>query len=164
MAQLDFPSIDQLCRKKISRQGIWNERYKIYLQSDKQKGPIYTQTVETNDCSEQIKTSVCLLLETWKLSHTILFALKQLVVYSGCNINANILFSEETKTITCISNTTVTKINGWGYTHDRRANKNPYPHDRRADKDSYPHDRNVTNDLCSLIKLCSAFIMVNFST
>ena len=54
--------------------------------------------------------------------------------------------------------------NGWGYTHDRRADKNPYPHDRRADKDSYPHDRNVTDDLCSLIKLCSAFIMVNFST
>ena len=42
---------------------------------------------------------------------------------------------------------------GWGYTHDRR-----------ADKDSYPHDRNVTDELCSLIKLCFAFIMVNFST
>ena len=28
------------------------------------------------------------------------------------------------------------------------------------DKDSYPHDRNVTDDLCSLIKLCFAFIMV----
>ena len=50
---------------------------------------------------------------------------------------------------------------GYGYTHDRR---NPYQHDRRADKDSYPHDRNVTDDLCSLIKLCFAFIMVNFST
>ena len=48
----------------------------------------------------------------------------------------------------------------WGYTHDRRANKYPY---RSADKDSYPHDRNVTDDLCSLIKLCFAFIMVNFS-
>ena len=34
----------------------------------------------------------------------------------------------------------------------------------RADKDSYRHDRNVTDDLCSLIKLCFAFIMVNFST
>ena len=72
-------------------------------------------------------------------------------------------------------------VNGWGYTHDRRADKNPYPHDgydrradkdsyphdgydRRADKDSYPHDRNVTDELCSLIKLCFAFIMVNFST
>ena len=43
--------------------------------------------------------------------------------------------------------------NGWGYTHDRR-----------ADKDSHPHDRNVTDDLCSLIKFCFAFIMVNFST
>ena len=32
---------------------------------------------------------------------------------------------------------------GWGYTHDRRADKYPYPHDRRADKDSYPHDKNV---------------------
>ena len=42
--------------------------------------------------------------------------------------------------------------------------KYPYPHDRRADKDSYPHDRNVTDDLCSLIKLCFAFIMVNFSS
>ena len=53
---------------------------------------------------------------------------------------------------------------GWGYTHDGRADNYPYPHDRRADKDSYPHDRNVTDDLCSLIKLCFAFIMVNFST
>ena len=33
------------------------------------------------------------------------------------------------------------KDEGWGYTHDGRADKNPYPHDRRADKDSYPHDR-----------------------
>ena len=49
-------------------------------------------------------------------------------------------------------------------TTDRRADKYPYPHDRRADKDSYPHDWNVTDDLCSLIKLCFAFIMVNFST
>ena len=56
------------------------------------------------------------------------------------------------------------KLFGWGYTHDRRADKNPYPHDRRADKDSYPHDRNVTDDLCSLIKLCFALIMINFST
>ena len=48
--------------------------------------------------------------------------------------------------------------------HDRRADKNPYPHDRCADKDTYPHDRNVTDDLCSLIKHCFAFIKVNFST
>ena len=48
--------------------------------------------------------------------------------------------------------------------HDRCADKYPYPHDRRADKDSYPLDRNVTDDQCSLIKLCFAFIMVNFST
>ena len=53
---------------------------------------------------------------------------------------------------------------GWGYTHDRRANKNPYLKDRRADKDSYLDDRNVTDDLCSLIELCFAFIMVNFLT
>ena len=59
---------------------------------------------------------------------------------------------------------TACKNGGWGYTHDHRADKNPYPHDRRADKDSYPHDRNVTDDLCSLIKFCCAFIMVNFST
>ena len=25
---------------------------------------------------------------------------------------------------------------GWGYAHDRRADKYPYPQDRRADKDS----------------------------
>ena len=36
--------------------------------------------------------------------------------------------------------------------------KYPYPHDRLADKDSYPHDSNVTDDLCSLIKLCFAFM------
>ena len=47
---------------------------------------------------------------------------------------------------------------GRGYTHDRRADKYPYPHDRRAGKDSYPHDRNVTDDLCSFIKLCFAFL------
>ena len=47
--------------------------------------------------------------------------------------------------------------------HDRRADKYPYLHDRHADKVSYPHDRNVTDDLCSLIKLWFAFIMVNFS-
>ena len=35
-------------------------------------------------------------------------------------------------------------------------------HVRHADKNPYPHDRNVTDDLCSLIKLCSAFIMVIF--
>ena len=55
-------------------------------------------------------------------------------------------------------------LNGWGYTHDCHADEYPYMHDRRADKDSYLHDRNVTDDLCSLIKLCFAFIMVNFST
>ena len=49
---------------------------------------------------------------------------------------------------------------GLGYTHDGRSDKYPYPHDRRADKDSYPQDRNVTEDLCSLIKLRFAFIMV----
>ena len=43
-------------------------------------------------------------------------------------------------------------IYGWGYTHDCH-----------ADKDSYPYDMNVTDDLFSLIKLCFAFIIVNFS-
>ena len=48
--------------------------------------------------------------------------------------------------------------------HDQSADKYPYPHDCRADKDSYRHDGNVTDHLCSLIKFCFAFIMVNFST
>ena len=55
----------------------------------------------------------------------------------------------------------------WLRLYARPADKNPYRHGRRADKDSYPHDRNgsyITDDLCSLIKLCFAFIMVNFST
>ena len=51
---------------------------------------------------------------------------------------------------------------GWGSTHHGRADKYRYPHDRRADKDSYSHDSNVTDDLCSLIKLCFAFIMFFF--
>ena len=50
----------------------------------------------------------------------------------------------------------------WGYTHDCRADKYPYPHDRRTGKDSYPHDRNVTDYLCSLIKLCFAFLWLIF--
>ena len=65
--------------------------------------------------------------------------------------------------MTAITSATVGKTQpwvGWGYTHDRRTDKYPYPQDRCADKDSYPHDRNVTDDL----KLCFAFIMVNFST
>ena len=45
--------------------------------------------------------------------------------------------------------------------HDRRATKYPYPHDRRSDKDSYAHNRNLTDDLCSVIKLCFAFIIVS---
>ena len=53
---------------------------------------------------------------------------------------------------------------GWGYAHDHRADKYSYPHDRCANKDSDSHDRNVTDYLCSLIKLCFAFIMINFST
>ena len=48
----------------------------------------------------------------------------------------------------------------WGYTRDRRADKYPYPHNHCANKDSYPHDWNVTDDLCSLIKLCFAFIII----
>ena len=70
-------------------------------------------------------------------------------------------------TLTCkFSNPAVINhVKVWlGYTHDHRADKYPYPQDRRADKDSYPHDRNVIDNLCSLIKLFFAFIMVNFST
>ena len=51
---------------------------------------------------------------------------------------------------------------GWGYTHDRRADKYPYPHDRRADKDSYPHNRNVTDDLCCLINFVLHFLWLIF--
>ena len=50
----------------------------------------------------------------------------------------------------------------WSLCNIGRNDKNPYLHDRRADKDFYPHDRNVTDYLCSLIKLCFAFIMANF--
>ena len=42
--------------------------------------------------------------------------------------------------------TQTSHLEGWGYTHDRRADKYPYPHNCCADKDSYPHDRNVLND------------------
>ena len=71
------------------------------------------------------------------------------------------IFSSHLATVATGSANPVTGITeGWGYTHDGRADKYPYPHDCRADKDSYPHDRNVTDDLCSLIKLCFAFIMV----
>ena len=45
----------------------------------------------------------CLLVT---LCHTTHYAIKQLVVYSECNIYANILFNKETKTITSMSKTT----------------------------------------------------------
>ena len=47
--QIEFPSIDQLCRKKIYGQIIWNAREKKILtfwQTNKQKEHIYIQTVE----------------------------------------------------------------------------------------------------------------------
>ena len=46
-----------------------------------------------------MKCMSCLLV---MLCHTTLFAIKQLVVYSECNINANILFIKETETITYV--------------------------------------------------------------
>ena len=54
--------------------------------------------------------NVCLVTWTLKVVSYDTFAIKQLVVYSECNINANILFNKETKTITCVLNT-ITKEN-----------------------------------------------------
>ena len=45
----------------------------------------------------QNKTMKCLSCLLVKLCHTTLFAIKQLVVYSVCNINANILFNNNNK-------------------------------------------------------------------
>ena len=63
----------------------------IYLHSDGWIKWLF-RTKQWNVCL------ACLLLELWKLCHMTLFAIKQLVVYSECNINdANILFNKETK-------------------------------------------------------------------
>ena len=58
-------------------------------------------------------------------------------------------------------------VNGWcfrgiykGGLWENDLHVSAHPHDGCADKDSYPHDKNVTDDLCSLLKLCFAFIMV----
>ena len=75
-------------------------------------------------------------------------AYKHEQIRSPINVNNNIL-----PTVTV----DVAIDNGWGYTHDLRADKNPYPHDRRADKDSYPHDRNVTDD-CPLYGVETVYI------
>ena len=99
------------CAERISGQSIWNRGNKRYLPSDRQRNKKNIFTFRRlNKMTVQNKTMKCLscLLVTWtqKLCHTIHFAIKQLVVYYECNINANILFNKETKTITCMSNTT----------------------------------------------------------
>ena len=80
---------------------------KRYLQSDRQtnKKNIFTFR-RLNKMAVQNKTMKCLSCLLVTLCHATLFAIKQLVVYSECNTNANILFNKKTKTITCMSNTT----------------------------------------------------------
>ena len=49
--------------------------------------------------------------------------------------------------------------------HGHRADKYPYPHDCCADKDTVVPIRiliHITDDLCSLIKLCFAFLWLIF--
>ena len=50
--------------------------------------------------------------------------------------------------------------------YDRLRVIRSYLHNVTAEKWGwgYTHNRNVTDDLCSFIKLCFAFITVNFST
>ena len=61
VAQLDFPSIEQLCGKKISGQSIWNVKNKRYLQSDRQtnKNNIFTFR-RLNKMTVENKTMKCL--------------------------------------------------------------------------------------------------------
>ena len=49
-----------------------------------------------NKMTVQNKTMKCMSCLLVTLCHTTLCAIKQLVVYSECNINANILFNKET--------------------------------------------------------------------
>ena len=46
VAQLDFPSMDQLCGKKSAAKVSETQGNNKYLQSDRQKEHIYIQTVE----------------------------------------------------------------------------------------------------------------------
>ena len=71
--------------------------------------------LHSDGCIKQNKTMECMSCLLVTLCQTTLFAIKQLMVYSECNINANILFNKETKTIICMSNTT-TKEN-WSAWH-----------------------------------------------
>ena len=60
-----------------------------------------------NKMTVQNKTMKCLSCLLVMLCHTTLF----FMVYSECNINTNILFNKEMKTVTCMLNTTIKKIN-----------------------------------------------------
>ena len=77
---------------------------------NKQKEDIFIQTVEKKDCQNETMKRLSCLLVTWTLKaelyDTFCFALKQLMLHCECNINANILFNKETKTINCMSKTT----------------------------------------------------------
>ena len=68
--QLDFPSIDQLCGKKISGQSIWNARNKRYLQSYRQtnKNNRFTfKRLKKMTVQNKTMKSLSCLLVTWTL-------------------------------------------------------------------------------------------------
>ena len=93
---------ENLQPKCLKRNGIKDT---CSLTEKQKKKSIFTFR-RLNKMTVQNRTMKCLSCLLITLCHTTLFAIKQLVVYSECNINANILINEETKTITCMSDTT----------------------------------------------------------
>ena len=97
-----------LDRSTVRKENLWpnyleRNGIKDNLQSDRQtnKKNIFTFR-RLNKMTVENKTMKCLSC----LLVTTLFAIKQHKVYSECNINTNSLFNKETKTTTCMSNTT----------------------------------------------------------
>ena len=91
---------ENLRPKYLKRKGIKDTSSLTYKQTEDSWIKWLFRTKQWSVCIS------CFLLELWMLYHTTLFAIKQLVVYSEFNVDANILFNTETKTVTCMSNAT----------------------------------------------------------
>ena len=86
---------ENLRPKYLKRKGI-KDTCSLADTKNKQKEHIYIPTVEQNYCSEHNNEMSVLYLNSESCVIRPVFAIKLLMVYSECNINANILFTKET--------------------------------------------------------------------
>ena len=94
-----------LNRSTVQKENLWPKYLKCNgikdtcSLTDKQTKRTYLQIRRLNKMTVQNKTMESLSCLLFPLCHTTLFAIKLFVVYSECNIIANIIFNKETKQV-----------------------------------------------------------------